>query len=64
MGTAATKGGGGTGTEPARRPPLDIWRAAALGPSVPAADLRLGSETRYPGKRSGDGRGNRDIPEA
>ena len=35
-----------------------------LGPTLPAADLRLGSETRYPGKRSGDGRGNRDIPEA
>src|ERR1700675_3084471 len=64
MGTAATKGGSGTGTEPARRPPLDIWRAAAFGSTVPAADIRLGSETRYSGKGSWDGRRNRDIPEA
>ena len=34
-----------------------------FGSTVPAADIRLGSETRYPGKRSRHGRRNRDIPE-
>src|SRR5580658_8176939 len=63
VGTAATEGGSGIGTEPTRRPPVDLRGATAPGPAVPTPDLRLGREARYPGEGGWDCRGNRGVPE-